>query len=700
MAGLASALREVPEIEYAEEPTGDIVLSVVSNDDGSTDITIGEPPEEEAAEENTGWFDNLADKPGALLDTLAQHLLEGIAADVASRNDWTQNYTKGLDLLGLKIDEPSSTSKMMSTVRHPLLLQAIVKFQAGARGEMLPANGPVKVRNDGENNEDRNQRAQQLEDDLNHYLTVTATEYYPDTDRGLFYLGFGGTIFKKVYRCPLRQRPVSECVYAPNLIVSNDATDLANAERVTHEIEMSQQRMRELQATGVYTDAPLTQPISNPTPVEKKQGEVVGISAQPNRPEDAPHTVYECYTRLVPSMYGLPDNGIDDDSIAVPFRVTIEKDSKRILDIRRNWREDDPLRTPKKWFVQFNLIRGIGFLGLGFLHLVGNYTKALTAILRMSIDAGMYANFPGGIIAKLGRMETNEIQPGPGEWVPLETGGEDIHKAIMALPYKDVSAGLLALYDKMVQEGQGVAGTTFLETGDGRTNVPVGTIMAQIEQQTQVMTAVQKNLHQGQQEEFILLKELFSEDPEAISRGNPKAKRKWATAEEFDDLDLVPASDPNVPAQVHRLMQATAIQMLADSHPEEFKMNATLRRTLRTVGVGDIDDILAAPPDQAAAEGQAQGMGLEQIAMMQAALEAQKLKLQAAKIKADTMKVAGDLQMRAQEHADDMANAAADRASKERIAAMGDQTKLIEAGIAQAGQPASPDPVNDQAVGP
>jgi len=314
--------------------------TVTEQADGS--VIVGESAK--GMKTNGDFDENLAEDSTLASSTLADDILQGIDSDIQSRQDWVSTYTKGMDLLGLKIEQPGSVRnrKRTSTVVHPLLLESVVRFQSASRAELLPAAGPAKVRNDGEETEETNKLARDFENDLNHYLTVIATEYYPDTDRALFYLGYGGTVFKKVYSCPLRKRPVSESVYLPNLIVSNDATDLDNAARVTHEINMSQAQVRRLQLNGFYIDTPLMQPdnsVHASSEIKQKEDSIQGRTTTNLRPQDTHRIIYECYTEFVPSEYGIEEDA--PEGLPLPYVVSIDKDSRRILALRRNWRLDE-----------------------------------------------------------------------------------------------------------------------------------------------------------------------------------------------------------------------------------------------------------------------------------------------------------------------------------------------------------------------
>jgi len=585
-AGLGAASPDIPN------------LNIHVDDDGN--VSYGTAPAAQPQKSRPSHFeDNLAEGAGNLAG-LANELIEGIEADDSSRTGWIANYNAGMELLATRLENESSSAAMgggksISRVRHPLLLWAVVKGQSMARAELLPAAGPVKVQVVGRSDPAKDDLAETLEDDLNAYLTSGAPEYYPDMDRGLFYLFYGGTLFKKIYRCPWRARPVSECVYVPDLIVSQEATDLDTAIRVTHRILMTPPEMAKFIDAGTYLDVSSGEPSPQPSSTEQKQATLSGIAAVTVRPKDKPYTVYECYTDLDLSEYGIrqPKRGV------LPYRITIEKDARAVLEIRRNWKEGDRNYRRRKRFVKYGLIPGFGFLDYGFLHLLGNHTKALTALWRLVIDAGMFSNFPGGLRLKGTRTETNEFSPGPGEFLSVDGGGAtDIRQCIMALPYKEPSPVMLQMIQQLAGDGQQLAGTADIEVGEGRTNVPVGTVMAMIEQQTQVMAACHKRMHASQQEEFLVLKELFQEEPEAITRGQRNPVRVWTASEELDDLDLVPASDPNIPAQVHRIQQNAALMQMAQAAPALFDLPAVAKRLLNGIGISDADSLLAKPGQQ------------------------------------------------------------------------------------------------------
>lgn len=660
--------------EGVTTPDGQLV---VEHPDGSIEITEAPKPERGPSR----FDDNLVEEMSVTdLGSLAADLLIGIEDDIQGRREWVDTYTKGMDLLGLKVEERSNAKfrKRTSTVRHPVLLESIVKFQSGARAEMLPANGPAKVKNDGEQTEETNQIAQDFERDLNHYLTSVATEFYPDTDRMLFYLGYGGTTYKKVYRCPVRQRPVSEAVYLPDLIVSNEATDLQNATRVTHSIQMPRIKVQELMIAGFYRDVDLMPPSPESDPIKLKERSIEGRQpASGARPEDLPRTIYECYTYILPETLGIPEPGAPK-GLPLPYRVSIDKDSMVALEIRRAWKPDDENFRKRRFFVKFGLVPGFGFLDLGYLHLLGNQTKALTALWRIMIDAGMFASFPGGVKLKGSRASTNEVAPGPGEWVDYDVPaapGMDIRQLMMPMPYKDVSPVLLQFSEIIGQDAMRMAGAVELEVGEGRSNVPVGTMLAMVEQQTQTMAAVHKRLHTAQAEELELLREVFAANPQDLSRFAKNPARQWEVAQEFMDLDLVPASDPNIPAQIHRIMQATALSTLAQQNPTLYDQMKVQKRLLRTIGISDADDLLIAPQPQGAPQGPnpLQLLAQQQAGETQARLAETEVKKQEIAVKAQTeQREAAESIVEGQQHQREteaeMADSAAERASREKIA--------------------------------
>jgi hypothetical protein len=586
----------------------------VNNADGSTTIDFN--PDRKEVDPGGDFNRNLAfEMDEGELSTIATEILDGIDRDEQSRKEWLDTRALGITLLGLKLEKPrtdagtsSAPLEGMAVVRHPLLLEATVSFQATARAELLPAAGPVKVRNDSpmppaninqdtsatqqlaESLQSVDELGQALEKDMNHYLTSTATEFVPDTDRMLFYVGFGGDGFKKVFNCPLRRRPVSESVDAEDLIVSNAATDLRNCGRVTHRIKMRRATLKRMQIAGAYRDVELPMPQRGaPTVVDKKKEDLSGHRQNYQRPEDTDYTVYEVYCEC--DIEKFAPKKFKGKELPLPYRVTIEKDSRKILDIRRNWDEDDEEANAKQYFVQFPLIRGLGFYGLGYIHLLGNTTNALTASWRLMLDAGMFGNFPGFLYAKgLGRQNTNTFRVAPGTGVGIDVGAQaSIKDAIMPLPYKEPGAGFSQFISHIEEDGRRLGSTANIQVGEGKQDAPVGTTLALIEQASKVMDSAHKRLHAAQAEEFKLLKERFREDPEAFWRYNKRPTVQWKKdqfIQALNNCELVPVADPNNPTSLHRAAKAQIIKTLQGLNPNLYDATAVDMRVFR---IADID---------------------------------------------------------------------------------------------------------------
>lgn len=585
----------LPPIEIGITPQNTVIVNPesgathIENPDGSVSISFGKDVRSESGDE-LEFGDNLADEiDESVLNMMADDILRGIEEDERSRREWDETYSRGIDLLGLKLDDPSSdvsAQGSISKVHHPLLLEAVVRYQATASAELLPSSGPVKARDDEPlKDPKRIELAEAFEKDYNHYLTVVAKEYYPDFRRMLFAQGFCGNGFKKIYHCPLRRRPVSDYVAAKDLIVSNDVVSLSNAARITHRTIMRHSILKRLQLNGHFRKVTLGQPNSQPTNIDKKIGSVEGIDKSINIPADQPYTIYECYTEYDIDGFNHKDDEDEETGLPLPYRITIEKDSRKILEVRRNYREDDPEFMPILRFVHYGFIPGLGFYHYGFVHLLGQTARALTAIERQLIDAGQFSNFPGLLLSDVGgRQETTQIRVPPGGAHVIKTGGMPIGQVVMPLPYKEPSGVLVNIAKEIQENGRRLGSTAEVNVGEGRADVPVGTAIALIEQGTKVMGAVHKMNHESQTQEFIMLKELFAEEPEALWKFARNPARKWQQSEEFEDVEMVPAADPNTPSHIHRVMQATALGQLFSIFGPDMNRRAVVSIILTTLG--------------------------------------------------------------------------------------------------------------------
>lgn len=647
------------------DPLTGIGISVSENGD----IEIDFDAKKTMAEKDTSFSANLAEKMDDYeLSGLCDDVLRGINADIESRAQLDKTYDRGIDLLGLTLEEASSEATSEGTVSKtydPTLLEAVINYQCTTSAEMLPAAGPVKVKDyTDEPSAERMRLADDLENDMNYYLTAVRKEYYPDTRRMLFAQGFCGNGFKKIYRCPIRKAPVSDYVSMQDFIVSNDAVSLANCGRMTHRTMLRPSTMKRMMLAGVYRDINLVHPHEQPTTTERKIKKIEGILPQP-RYEDERHTVYESYIEADLAKYGYEEAGAPE-GLPLPYRVTIDKDSRDILEIRRNWKEGDADFRPIIRFVHYGFIPGLGFYHYGFIHILGNTARALTALGRQLLDAGQFANFPGFLFSDAGgRQETTQIRVNPGGGKTIKTGGMKISDVCMALPYKEPSQVLMTLAKNVSDNARRLAMTAQVQVGEGRADVPVGTMMALIEQATKPMAALHKQNHSSQQEEFEKLKELFAEDPLALSRFAKNPRRKWESEQEFSDLDLVPVSDPNVPSHVHRVMMATALSQLINIFPE-LKREWALQIILTTLGY-PLQGAIQQPP---VAPGPPPPPPPDPSKMLSVQVKAQQEKREAATALMETQAREKDQEMEDQ-------NAAADRESRERIERLKfEETKL------------------------
>ncbi len=599
-----------PGVNYSED---DDALTIEQPDGG---VVIQFSPRTERQAGESDFYANIADEIDAsTLSSIAWQLLDGIQSDETSRTQWIADRTRGLDLLAIKVEAPKSDPgasgapmEGMATVRHPLLLEACIRYQSNTKRELLPASGPLKIKNVGLGTAENDSLADQLEEDLNRYLTEFAPEYYPDTDRLFFDVGFSGMGFKKVYHCPVRRRPVSETVPAKDLIVSNDATDLRSATRVTHQITMTKAQLKRMQFVGAYRDVQLMHPdMGALNPVTVKQGNVQGINKTTHRPQDIPYTIFESYVLWdIPGFEHKDEDG-EATGLPMPWKITVDKTSRQVLEVRRNWKEDDEETfEPRRVFVAYPFVPMFGFYATGLLHILGNTTTAVTGAWRILLDSGMFANFPGFLYAKSGaRQDDLNFRVPPGGGAAVDTGGaEDIRNIVMPLPYKDPGASTMQLVDNMITTGQRVGGTAEMISPDATSkNQPVGTTMALIEQAAVTISAVHERNFVSQSHEFQQLLELFREDPASLFRFLEK-DGKWTLetlTAALEKYNLVPVADPNTPTHVHRIMKFTTLKQLQQATPAIYNAKAVDERILRAIKIDDPESLFAPPAPAGAA---------------------------------------------------------------------------------------------------
>lgn len=621
-----------PAIVHIEDPEGATKFDATSDTlrtelpDGAVIIHFGNPKPKPKIAKGDEFYRNLAEEmPESELSALAYELCLGIEADIQSVAERNADLATGIKMLGVKLEEPtqmeassgSAPTDGMSRVYDPSMHDAILRFQATASGELLPSEGPVKVENTGVQGEPDDAGAAALENAMNIYFTKTAPEYYPDTKRLLYDTGFSGSGFKKCYPCPIRQRPVSESIASKHLVVANAARDLKSCGRKTHLVEMEPATFLRMQHIGVYRDIYLPEPTGGTVnPVDRATNEALGVKPDAMNQKDRYRYLYETYVKTDVSGFEDKDKKGELTGLPLPFRITIDVESKEILEIRRNWDKDDPMKTETRVFVKYPYVEALGFYGIGLFHIMGNMTRAITAGLRLSLDGGMLSNFPAFLIDKMAtRQLTNDFRlPAGGSAIIDVPSGRSIKDLVMAVPYKDVSAAFMALLGEMRQIAQKIGGTAETSIGEGKQDAPVGTTLALLEQATKVTDAVHKGLHAAQAEEFQIMKELFEDDPEALWRHSPKESENWdkdAIKAALMRCDLVPRADPNTPSQMHRVAKVQALVQLAGQSPGQFDLKEIAGLAVRTLGFSNADKYLAktppggAPPDpkdQAAAD--------------------------------------------------------------------------------------------------
>lgn len=513
--------------------------------------------------------------------------------------------------------------------------------QPNQQGQQAPQQAQPQMP-PGPTEPDRDMLAEAFEKDFNHYLTTTAKEYYPDTRRMLFSVGFGGLGIKKVYNDPIRRRPVAESVPIENFIVSNAFSDLGSMPRITHKIAMRPAVLRRMQLLKAYRDVELGDPIGNETTnaVKEIQSDVMGVNVpqQDSDPDNRDYDICEVYCELELDQFA--PSQFKGQGLPLPYKVTLEKGTQTILEIRRNWKEDDEQCLAKEYFVEYVYVQGFGFYPIGLVHILGNTCKTLTALEREMVDAGMFANFPGFLYAKgAGRQLTNQFRVPPGGGIGLDVGLKSIQEAAMALPYKDVTPGAFQLFQALQEMGQRLGGAANINVGESRADAPVGTTLALIEQATKPLGSVLKGLHSSQSKELQLLKERFKEDPGALRRFNKKPAMDWQddqVMQALEDYDLVPVSDPNNPTHMHRIAKANTIYQMGIQDPTAFDHHKMYKKIFSMAELGSPDDLFAPP--------QAQGGAQDPFA--EAAMADVKVKAlgQMQKAQSDTQKLTAELQ--------------------------------------------------------
>jgi hypothetical protein len=556
----------------------------VTLDDGSMEITIV-PGKEQDDEFN----DNLAEEMDeGQLTQLSGDLLGEYDADINSRKDWLTTYVDGLELLGLKVEDRTEPWPGACNVYHPLMTEALVKFQAETMMETFPAAGPVKTVIIGKQTREKEDAAERVKDDMNYQLTDMMPEYRPEHERMLWGLGLSGNSFKKVYYDPSLERQVAIYVPAEDIVVPYGASNLETAERVTHVMRKTKNELHKLQVAGFYRDVDLGEPFLDIDEAEKKIAEKLGF----NPTEDDRYKILEMHVNID------LENGDSEDGIALPYVITIEKGTGTILAIRRNWNPDDKLKSKRQHFVHYGYIPGFGFYCFGLIHLIGAFAKSGTMILRQLVDAGTLSNLPGGLKSRGLRIKGDDTPIAPGEFRDVDVPSGAIRDNILPLPYKEPSQVLNQLMNQIIEEGRRFASAADMKVSDMSANSPVGTTLAILERTLKVMSAVQARIYYAMKQEFKLLKGIIRDyTPEEYSY-DPEIGDRRAKQADYDNVDVIPVSDPNAATMSQKVVQYQAVMQMAQANPQIYDLPELNRQMLEVLGVKNIGKLIPNSEDQ------------------------------------------------------------------------------------------------------
>ena len=528
------------------------------------------------------------------LTIMASDLIADFQADRESRSDWARAYVKGLDLLGMKVEDRQQPWSGASGVFHPLLTEAVVRFQAQAMGEIFPASGPVRTKIVGKQTPDKTDQANRVQNEMNYLLTEEMSEYRDEMEQMLFKLPIAGSAFKKVYYDPLMERPCAMFVPSEDFVASYGASDLKTCPRYTHVMKKTANEVLQLQVNGFYKEGELPEPTPDYSDVQEKYDELDGEEAVIE--DDDRHTILEMHVDL-----NLSGEFEDPDGIARPYVVTVDKSSSTILAIRRNWYAEDENKRKRMHFVHYRYLPGLGFYGTGLIHLMGGLAKSATSILRQLIDAGTLSNLPAGLKARGMRIKGDDTPLMPGEFRDVDVPGGAIRDSITFIPYKEPSSVLYSLLGNIVEEGRRIGSVADMQVGDMNPNAPVGTTLALMERSMKVLSGVQARLHASLKHELRILAKIIHDymPPEYSYEIEGSFDRK----SDFDNrVDVIPVSDPNAATMSQRVMQYQAAIQLAQQSPQIYDMGKLHRQMLEVLGVQNADEIVKLPDDMKPAD--------------------------------------------------------------------------------------------------
>ena len=580
--GIGAAVEPDIQIEI-EDPE-----AVRINLDGALIELMKDEPRAEDFDANLAEYMSEGD-----LQSLASELIGNYEQDRSSRKDWLDTYVKGLKILGIRYEERTEPWPGACGVFHPLLMESAVKFQSETIMETFPAAGPVKTKIIGKETPEKKDSAIRVSDDMNYQLTEVMKEYRPEHERMLLSLALAGNAFKKVYFDPSLARQAAIYIPAEDIIVPYGAPNLETAERVTHRMRKTKNELIKLQYAGFYRDIDLGEPVRTMDEVEKQKAEDQGFSAS----MDDRFQLLEMHVNL--DLAGYPDTDEDNNEtgIALPYVVTIEKGTGTVLAIRRNWREDDELKEKRQHFVHYGYIPGFGFYYFGLIHLIGGHSKAATSLLRQLVDAGTLSNLPGGLKSRGLRIKGDDTPIAPGEWRDVDVPSGAVRDNILPLPYKEPSQTLAMLLDKLVEEGRRFAAVSDLKVSDMSSQAPVGTTLAILERVLKVMTAVQARIYYTMKQEFKLLALIIRDNTPDEYSYEPEVGKRSAKKADYDDVDVIPVSDPNAATMSQKIVQYQAVLQLSQTAPQIYDLPHLHRQMIETLGVKNADKIIPLPSD-------------------------------------------------------------------------------------------------------
>jgi len=591
---IEKSLYEAPEgLESLDSGESDIEIEIV--DPEELNVTMGDMQITLNGDDIENFDENLAEVlPDDVVSNIVQDLISDFEDDVSSRKDWMQTYVDGLELLGMKIEERADPWIGACGVYHPLLSEALVKFQAEIMMSTFPAAGPVKTQIIGKETQEKKDAATRVQDDMNYELTDRMTEFRPEHERMLWGLGLSGNAFKKVYFDPAKDRQTSIFVPAEDIVVPYGASDIETSERVTHVMRKTENDLRKLQVDGFYLDIDLGEPENNLDEVEKKIAEKMGFKAT----SDDRYKILEMNVNLDLEGFEHKDKDGEPTGIALPYIVTVEKGSQKCLAIRRNWHPEDKKHQKRQHYVHYGYVPGFGFYCFGLIHLVGAFAKSGTSILRQLVDAGTLSNLPGGFKTRGLRTKGDDTPIGPGEWRDVDVPSGAIKDNIMALPYKEPSQVLAGLLDKIVEEGRRFASAADIQVADMSANSPVGTTLAILERSLKVMTAVQARIHYSFKQELCLLRDIIRDYTPPDYSYEPVEGKKTAKQSDYDLVDVIPVSDPNAATMAQKIVQYQAVIQLAQQAPQIYDLPQLHRQMLDVLGIKNAQKLVPLEDDE------------------------------------------------------------------------------------------------------